>query len=65
MGFKQRDGGTMKCEGCGSVYHVTLVQTPIRDADDAHCEVCGVLLDEWKSTTFPIFELIEPVEPTG
>jgi hypothetical protein len=59
MGYKTTAGGEFTCLGCGAIYHVTLHQTPFRDKDNAICEVCETVMDEWNSTTFKEYKLIK------
>lgn len=48
-----------QCPQCGSIYAVKYHQVPVKDMDSADCVVCGVELDRWKSTRYPIYTLKE------
>jgi hypothetical protein len=32
-------------------------QVPMKDVDSFNCSTCGLELDSWKSTRYPIFKL--------
>ena len=48
-----------QCPQCGSIYAVKYHQVPVKDVDSADCFVCGIELDRWKSTRYPIYTLKE------
>jgi len=54
-GFEKGDDKT--CSRCGSTYEVKYHQVPVKDIDSYDCVVCGLELDSWKSTRYPIFTL--------
>lgn len=56
--WQSASGGEVKCE-CGALYKKTLHRIPQKDSDYFDCNVCGERLDEWRSTTYPTYELIK------
>lgn len=45
------------CPNCETVYEVQYHQVPMKDVDSFNCSTCGLELDSWKSTRYPIFKL--------
>lgn len=43
------------CPQCGSTYEVKYHQVPLKDIDSYNCVACGLELDRWKSTRYPIY----------
>ena len=52
------DGSNRACE-CGAIYEVSYRRFPMKDSDYFDCDICGKRLDKWKSTTVPIYRLIQ------
>ena len=57
-------GGEFTCPNCGAIYQVTLYRTPFRSKDNAVCEVCQHVMDEWNSSTFKKYRLIKRPDKT-
>ena len=43
------------CPQCKSTYDVKYHHVPLKDSDYYNCVTCGLELDRWKSTRFPIY----------
>ena len=50
-------GEDKTCTRCGSIFEVKYHQIPQKDIDSYDCEVCGLELDNWKTTRYPIYKL--------
>jgi hypothetical protein len=54
---KSRPFGEFECGHCGSIYSVAVIPLSTRLADEAICQVCQMVMNEWRGTLAPIYRL--------
>lgn len=50
-------GKEVVCPSCDAIYEMQIHSSPFKDKDNFKCEDCGHLIDEWNSTSYPVYEL--------
>jgi predicted Zn finger-like uncharacterized protein len=55
-------GEAFYCPNCGALYAVTHLSRRVADRNIVKCVVCGIPMDERKSTTSRIYKLIHRPE---
>lgn len=49
---------TTRCGGCGAMYRVSYVVTPVRIADSFNCQLCRRELSSWSGFLAPRHSLV-------
>lgn len=51
------DKGEFQCAECGALYVVAIVRLPTAARDEAICDVCQKVMNEWRGTAAPAYTL--------
>ena len=54
---KIRPVGEFQCDHCGSIYNLAVIPLSMRLSDEAICQVCQMVMNEWRGTLAPIYKL--------
>jgi hypothetical protein len=54
---KTRPAGEFQCGHCGSIYNLAVIPLSVRLSDEAVCQVCQMVMNEWRGTLAPIYKL--------
>jgi hypothetical protein len=49
--------GEFQCDRCGSIYNLAVIPLSIKLSDEAICQVCQMVMNEWRGTLAPIYKL--------
>jgi len=49
--------GEFQCDRCGSLYEVAFIALSQRVSDEAVCQNCRMVMNEWRGTLAPIYKL--------
>lgn len=51
-----------QCDQCGSLYDVEFVALAERACDEAICQTCRMVMNEWRGAFAPIYKLKSPAQ---
>jgi hypothetical protein len=54
---KTRPAGEFHRDHCGSIYSLAVIPLSVRLSDEAVCQVCQMVMNEWRGTLAPIYKL--------
>lgn len=52
--------GEFQCDQCGSLYEVEFIKLSERVSDEAICQSCRMVMNEWRGTVAPVYKLKIP-----
>jgi len=52
-----RPVGEFQCDQCGSIYNLVVIPLSMSLSDEAICQVCQMVMNEWRGTLAPIYKL--------
>jgi len=52
--------GEFQCDQCGSLYEVEYIALSRRVSDEAICQHCLMVMNEWRGTRAPVYRLKSP-----
>jgi hypothetical protein len=50
-----RSGDEFQCDECGSIYKEALIRLPKGHRDEAICDVCQRVMNEWRGNVAPFY----------
>jgi hypothetical protein len=55
--FRKDRAGEFQCACCGALYEVTLMPLPAPTKQEAVCEACRQIMNEWRGNVAPLYRL--------
>ncbi|MGO9361435.1 MAG: hypothetical protein ACLP1D_27785 [Xanthobacteraceae bacterium] len=52
--------GEFQCDQCGSLYEVEFIALSQPASDEAICQSCQMVMNEWRGTRAPVYKLKSP-----
>jgi hypothetical protein len=49
--------GEFQCDRCGSIYNLAVIPLSVSLSDEAICQVCQMVMNEWRGNLAPIYKL--------